>query len=313
MADRNPLFILFGNGPFQNHGCEAILRSTIDILTEEFGPCRFTNSLLYWREVDYVDDLGTEVIHQVPAPEKKRKKRRQFLPSWFKKPFRRYIPYLPSWLKKPFRRQAPQHPRELFETYLPESVAALAVGGDNYSLDYYGVAKRCFQANTAVLRHKKPLVLWGVSVGPFSKDPEFEKYASQELKKVSLICARESETVDYLASIGVKENVCLVADPAFLLKPSPIDNNALELKMIRQPCIGLNFSPLMSRYWNQDGSWEDCVYECINEMLKKFDLPIILIPHVVWSYSDDHRFMQTIVERLNVSKDRLLLIGRDYN
>jgi glycosyltransferase involved in cell wall biosynthesis len=76
---------------------------------------------------------------------------------------------------------------------------------------------------------------------------------------------------------------------------------------------GLNFSPLMSRYWNQDGSWEDCVYECINEMLKKFDLPIILIPHVVWSYSDDHRFMQTIVERLNVSKDRLLLIGRDYN
>lgn len=311
MKTQDPLFILFGNGPFLNHGCEAILRSTIDILTEEFGPCRFTNSLFYWRELGFVDNLGAEVVHQVPVPPKQQsqppaKQVRKYSPKWFK---RKLAPYLTSRYSKYML----PRPAELFESHLPEAIAAIAVGGDNYSLDYHGVARRCFQANAEVLKYNKPLVLWGASIGPFTKDRDFEKFASRELKKVSLVCARESKTVEYLQSIGVSKNVRQVADPAFVLKTSPIENDSPELQMIRRPCIGMNFSPLMARYWNQTKPWEDCVYECIIEMLNTFDLPIILVPHVICPTNDDHHFMQTVVERLNVPQRRLILIGREYD
>ena len=200
----------------------------------------------------------------------------------------------------------------MFQPHLSESMATLALGGDNYSLDYGGTV-RYFQANNAVLDNNKPLVLWGASVGPFSKNQKFERYAAKELKKVSLICARESETIHYLASIGVADNVRPVADPAFVLEPSAIENVPPELEVIRRPCIGMNFSPLMARYWSGSRSWEECAAECIKQILKRFDLPVVLIPHVVYPNNDDHLLMQKIINHLDISKERLTLIDRNYN
>ena len=61
MNQRERLFILQGNGPMRNRGCEAILRSTVSILREEFGPSRFINVPGY--EVDYEK-------YEEPDPEK---------------------------------------------------------------------------------------------------------------------------------------------------------------------------------------------------------------------------------------------------
>jgi len=294
MLSQNPLFIFFGNGPFENRGCDAILQSTIEILKKEFGSCRFINSLSFPSEISYTDTLGPEVVNLVP--EAKQKIRR-----W---------PH--EWLEHQFRKRILRRPKESFEPYLSEAKAALALGGDNYSLDY-GSVKRYFQANSTVLSSKIPLILWGASVGPFSRNPEIEKYAAKELKKVSLICARESETVNYLASLGIEDNVRQVADPAFTLRSTAIENLPPELKIIEQPCIGMNFSPLMKRYWNRNQSWENFVITCIKKTLKKFDLPIILIPHVVWTGQDDHLFMKRLAESLDTSKNKVLLVDRSYN
>lgn len=296
MIQKNPLFILFGNGPLQNRGCEAILRSTIDLLQDEFGPCRFVNSLPYPNTFDNTVNLPAEVIHQVPEPAKKEDLRR-FRLSWFKHQFKkRFCP----------------PPKELFEGYLDEAAAMLCLGGDNFTLDY-GYPERYFMANRAVFRHGKPVVIWGASVGPFSERRRFERYAIRELKKVSLICAREPETVRYLAGIGIEDNVRQITDPAFALKPVPVTDDSTLLKMTEQPCIGANFSPMMARYCTQGQCWKDCVCECIQMLLEQQDLPIVLIPHVFLPDNNDYDFMRTIVQKLDVPKDRLYLVGPEYN
>ena len=76
-------------------------------------------------------------------------------------------------------------------------------------------------------------------------------------RKVNLICARETATIEYLASIGVKRNVMLTADPSFILQPSVCVLPDKIEKILQEGCIGLNLSPLISNYVMIDGSKPD--------------------------------------------------------
>ena len=84
--------------------------------------------------------------------------------------------------------------------------AVLCVGGDNYSLDY-GIPKTYVALDNYVNSKNKPIILWGASVGPFSKMPDYEEFMVKHLKKITGIFARESATIAYLSGKGIKENV----------------------------------------------------------------------------------------------------------
>lgn len=288
---KKPLFILQGNSSILNRGCEAILRSTIGILTKEFGPCHFINSPPRYFERKELGDLGPNVVHVIPS------KRRRWSKDWFVCQIRRRI----------FRTT-----REVFEPFLSGAVATLAIGGDNYSLDY-GNPWSYFVANRATLRHGKPLVIWGASIGPFDKNPKFEKFAARELSKVTLICARESETVSYLKNLGVSDNVRLVADPAFTLEPREVNLDKPELGIIKNPCIGINLSPLIGRYWEGTQSWLECASKNIKSILEEIDMPILFVPHVLQPGNNDYEFMKQIMVRLRPYSDKMAILGPEYN
>lgn len=290
MSRPERVFILQGNGPPSNRGCEAILRATLDLLRESFGPCRFINSPHWPDRPQAYGDLGPDVIH---AGRQRRRLGRGLLLTC-------------ASLLRLYRRP------EKFAPYLPLATATLALGGDNYTLDY-GPPLRFFLANEATLQHGKPLVLWGASVGPFSSDPAFERFAAGALRRVTLICARESETVRYLASIGVTDNVRPVADPAFLLTPEPIEPLPRGLEVIAGPCIGVNLSPLAGRYAPDRHRWLDRATECVRHILERTGLPVVLIPHVIQPFSNDLAFMRRIAARLRKHRDRLVLVGSAYN
>ena len=86
--------------------------------------------------------------------------------------------------------------------------------------------------------------MWGASVGPFTSKPKYEAYMKKHLKRITAIFAREDVTMDYLDSIGVNKKVYRVTDPAFLL---PIQQPK-DITSIPDNSIGINISPLMSRY-----------------------------------------------------------------
>ena len=198
---KKPCFILEGNGPSANRGCQAILRTTVDILQEEFGPCRLINAPAAVGDQEADAGKHIDILHLPPRP---------------------LVRWRPRWLGHKLKRKllgSPPRPSYRFTRYLNQADAVLALGGDNYSLDY-GRPERFFDTMRLTRDAGKPFVIWGASVGKFSADPEFERFAADQLKRVSLICARESESIRYLSSLGVEKNVAAVAAPAFLLEPT---------------------------------------------------------------------------------------------
>ncbi|MBE3119753.1 MAG: polysaccharide pyruvyl transferase family protein, partial [Candidatus Atribacteria bacterium] len=218
-----------------------------------------------------------------------------------------------AWLAYQVRRRVLRRPPTApFERMVDEAAATLSIGGDNYSLDY-GWPVSFFETNEIVLKRLKPLVLWGASVGPFTKDHEFEKCAAEQLKRVTLILARESETVAYLAALGVQENVRAVSDPAFVLEPEPVILPEPQQRILQTPCIGLNISPLLARFRQGGDSWQDRAAACVRALLESVDLPVLLIPHVVTEGSNnDFHFMKGIAENLASFRNRLFLVGPQY-
>jgi polysaccharide pyruvyl transferase WcaK-like protein len=198
-----------------------------------------------------------------------------------------------------------------FERFLPKATAFLAIGGDNFTLDY-GLPLQYFQAVEVALNSGKPVVLWGASIGPFDRSPDFAEYAARTLCKVHLICARESETLAYLRRIGVHRNIRLVADPAFVLDPAPAQLATKEEAALSRGCIGLNLSPLLARYWRK-GSWAVQARSCLAAIAREFDVPILLIPHVFEPGNNDHAFMQEILRDLDCPADQIILLRPGLN
>jgi polysaccharide pyruvyl transferase WcaK-like protein len=296
-----PVFLFDGNGPLLNRGCQAILRATVQMLREEFGPCRFINIQGSPWDLDGYPHRDSDVQHVLPQLA-----RRGGL-AWWKRQL------LARLLRRP--------QRSLLEQHLPQATAVLGLGGDNYTLDY-GQPHRFFRSIRTVIDHGKPFVIWGASVGPFTKDPQFETQAADVLRHVALICARERRTVQYLRSIGVEHNVRQVADPAFTLQPTPVELKGPEQIVLREPCVGLNLSPLLGRYTGTFEEWTDLAARLVRAVVTSVDLPVVLLPHVTQSprapaaerlYRDDHWFMGELMKRTGDFGGRLVLLRRHYD
>ncbi len=285
-------FLLVGNGPYVNHGCEAIVRGTVAVITRTLGPdCRFVNASFgdphlireqAERETDArVDSLCIDK------------------PSWHAN---RYV-------RKVTRRLRVTVPDRLtaMRSHLKFASAALEVGGDNYSLSYgLPVLMRYVKLDRYLWRHGLPVVLWGASVGPFSQDAETEILMADHLRRLSLILARETSTVSYLASIGVQENVRLVADPAFAMEPSKPAMTDELARMIDQRPIGLNISPLVAQYRSEtSGTWADFARHCIERLLEQDLGRILLVPHVMVAGHNDYEFLYRAASGLPGWGDRI--------
>lgn len=287
----SPLFVLHGNGPHLNRGCEAIALSTSRLLGEAFGGCRVVHapSVAAADRRRHPDRVGGDLVVPWVLHYK-------FTPGW-------YVHF-------PLRRLGLE--KEPLHRLLPGASAVLECGGDNLTFDY-GVPKRFFEAAQAVRRAGKPFVLWGASVGPFDSQPEFEKWAAGRLREMTLICARETLTQQYLASIGVSQNVVLVADPAFALEPEAVDLEAEGLSRLREPCVGLNLSPLMGRYAGGLAAWTERAAACVEALVRSLDMPVVLVPHVFTSGANDQLFLAGLCGRLGGLADRVVLLKREYS
>jgi colanic acid/amylovoran biosynthesis protein len=303
MADERLVFMFAGNGCYANKGCEAITRGTVNILERVFHSPRFISA--YFAQTG-CKDRETEIderISHIQFPNAER-----FNRNWFGYQLRKII--------DPKNYQ--YFPFSCIEKSLDVTSAVLMLGGDNYSLDY-GLPYEFFYLNSFVARHKKPVLLWGASIGPFSKNPEFESFAKRELKSITRIYVRETETQKYLKSIGVEDNVCLVSDPAYCLEPKSAMLKPEIEQTIRMGCIGLNLSPLIFRKYNENGS--DRVrraQEIIESLSKNIDCPIVLIPHVITHNNnilrDDYVFLKTVLQRTTFQKSKnIFLLDSHYN
>ncbi len=291
------LFILAGNGPYDNRGCEAIVRGTTEIIRLNFDKPKFISVSNFWNNDQLKEQIQDEsdrsIKHYRSFPVLKR-----FSSYWFLHTILRFS--FPKLRRKLIYRS--------MLTVLKDARAVLSIGGDNYSFDN-GKPVLFTMLDDLVLAYKKPLIIWGASVGPFDKNPNYERYIVQHLKKVTGIFVRESMTLEYLNSKNIKDNVFLVADPAFLLRPI----EPVWVPKIDDGAIGINLSPLMSKYLT-DGhhqKWVILAAQIVREIYKRTNRKIYLIPHVTSPNSNDYSFLAEVLSLLEGVD--VVLIGDRYN
>ena len=297
-----------GNGSYSNRGCEAIVRGTTNLFYEELGDCRFISSYF---QVDGCNDQKLEIDHSIihqPFPIQKR--------------------FSPRWIEGKIKEKFFSEPAALsgVKTTLAKSLLnadlALMLGGDNYTLDYHR-PDVYFRINQEVIKRGIPCVLWGASIGPFSALPEYEAWAVKELKKVNLICVRETISQGYLDNLGIQKNVLLMVDPSFYMSTEEIPLSDDVEKFLCQDCIGINLSPLIATTSRTTGNWQEdyekwliVATEWIERISGQCQLPILLIPHVTSETSDmkrdDRIFLSKIEQKLG-RKDQILLLKEDLN
>jgi len=291
-------FILAGNGSYKNRGCEAIFRGTEKILNTYFDNPKLTNINFY---------SSTEQFLEESAKENKKNVLYKKTYTFSHKKIDRILNRILM-----MSLDSPARARLIYNEILPDlekNCAVLAVGGDNYSLDY-GKPTIFVDLDNLVLLAGKPLIIWGASVGPFSKDKKFESFMQNHLKKITGIFARDSITLEYLNSIGVYENVYRVADPAFLLNPVEPSDEKFSNKKDLGDFIGVNLSPLMSKFMTEGDSkkWEIIAVEIIKKIAEKTKKPIYLIPHVTSAGKSDYKFMEGLLPLLKNMQNTVKLL-----
>lgn len=289
---RTPNFLLVGNHLYDNRGCEAIVRGTMTILRAEFGEdvvvdnACFGDPELCLRQADNESDAGIRRTYPLSLP-------RRFLTRCVHAVKYRSLLYLPRPLASLMR---PPRSYKAVGRSLETARAALEIGGDNYTLNYC-VPAAFVELDRYIQSKNVPVVLWGASVGPFDGRPRLAKRMFDHLRTLSAILVRETLTQEYLDANGVGENVHLVADPAFVMRPQEPPSSRLPVG-ITPSAIGLNLSPLFGRYVcpGDSSKWLSMCTELVVELIRRTGRQVVLIPHCIapYTYWNDAAFLKSV-------------------
>ena len=164
MINQNTNIILAGNSSYLNRGCEAITRGTVEILKHYYKEPKIIAASFFDNYRDYKMQLANETDDSIKHIMLKKhltqgniKNIYRILESYYYTGNLRYYSY------------------EYLNKFLKNTKVVLAVGGDVYSLDY-GIPKPYTDLNEYFLSKRKPVILWGASVGPFTSKPKYEAY-----------------------------------------------------------------------------------------------------------------------------------------
>ena len=275
--------LLYAHGGSKNHGCEAIVRSTRLLL----GDNNQITLLSYVPDEDKYYKLD-DIVNICGEVNSINKKTFEFLVSYFEqKLFKNY-----------HHMDALQH-KDAINKLDNDYDYAFFIGGDNYC---YSDVKNYSYINKYIRKKAKRTVLWGCSVEPEILN---DKCIRNDIQKFSLIVARESISYDALSKIN--KNTHLLPDPAFFL---PIEKIDLPLQMTNSETIGINISPLIFKYGNEDLILQSFL-NLIKYILNNSSDNIALIPHVVWDHNDDYNVIKRLYEMIG-NDDRVMIIG-DHN
>lgn len=283
-------FLLVGHGGCYNRGCEAIVRTTLLLLQSEFRSSKIAIAS-YDHNNDRIMKLGDNV-EVIPALSKDLWRR--FSKDWFTRKFF-------SLFGKDIIWELEHLP---ILKYLKYADVVLSIGGDNYTNDYNGLSS-FLKLNATVKKFKKKLIIRGASIGPFDENSDMEDVINN-LELADLITVRESRSFNYLRSLGMANNIRLVADPAFLLDPEKDFLPNRSFFETDSPILGFNISPILLRFSNgytNEYLLKECykfLYKVINEM--KFI--VFLIPHVTQDIgiNNDYNFMEPLYNELAHTK-----------
>lgn len=246
-------FLLAGHSGSANRGCEAIIKSTADLLKRDNS-----SIILSTHDSEWDNKLGVTEFNKVVP---------------YKKSNKYDICYdvfsLIDRVRKSADLRQAYFQRDIMK-YAKNSDIVLQVGGDTYC---YGEPPGHIFMNKYAKKHGIKSVLWACSIGQENLTQSIIK----DLMNYSLICPREKLTYELMQSIGIPKNrLLLMSDPAFTLemKEYPLPEN---FKVGNT--VGINISPICI---NNENILR-MVTTTVRWILQNTDFSVALIPHVFLS------------------------------
>lgn len=279
--------LLYPHGGSGNHGCEAIVRSTLKAMSET-GPSA-CETILSSSRPDEDAKFGLDRLCRIILQNR---------------PIARFSAgYVGAAIRKHFFRDGDAYDKlsyhEFFDLAGRDSVA-LSIGGDNYC---YGKPRHLYFLNRCLRAKGTRTVLWGASIEPEAMDSEMVK----DLSGYDLIFARESVTYEALRGKGLSVISRYCPDPAFLLERA---DRELPEGFAEGKTVGINLSPLSFSYEKNSGATMEACLGLIRHIIDRTDFQIALIPHVRWSGNDDITPLKALHERFKRT-GRVVLIAEE--
>ncbi len=279
--------LLYGHGGSNNHGCEAIVRCSVDILAKVNANTPIvlaTHSVeedKYWGLSSIVQDY---IIQKSSRKHSIKHKKDAFF-------------------KKIGHKGTLKNMNREVINYVDHKTVAFSIGGDNYC---YGFPRNWIYLNQESKDKGAKTIFWGCSV-----EPELFKYREivEDMHRYDLITPRESITYEALISAGVIKNTHLFPDPAFILKSIELP---LTDTFVPSNTVGINVSPLIMGLEKGKNITRKNYGRLIEHVLETTDMHIALIPHVTWEDNNDLEPLTILFNQFKKS-GRVTLIGDQYN
>ncbi|MCR5043471.1 MAG: polysaccharide pyruvyl transferase family protein [Bacteroidaceae bacterium] len=274
-------YVMCPHGGSGNHGCEAIVRSTVKLVGNE--------TTLFTNKMEEDCKVGLQDLCKLDVAEKS-------ISSGS-------LSHLFAIFRNKVLTRTDAFDRLVFQHIVESAKNAdyvLGIGGDNYC---YNTPEFIYLVNRMVDEAKIKRILWGASVEPNAIDERMIR----DLRGYHKIWARESLTYEALLAKGLTQTF-LLPDPAFVLdrKDLPLPNGFVEGNT-----VGINVSPMIIGYEKNQGMALQNYVNLLKYIIEGTDMQVALIPHVVWSHNDDRK---PLTQLYDMFKDtgRVVII-KDHN
>ena len=186
----------------------------------------------------------------------------------------------------------------------PNVDLCVSIGGDNYcyndKIDYLTTFHRHYKKQGATLVH------WGSSF----ESSCISTALIRDLSTFDLIMVRETLSYKALQEKGIKANIKVVPDPAFIMtsqKPKDYSSTWENL-------VGINISPLVRQYSSDSHILFDNVIELIDHITVQEGRKVLLVPHVSDKKTGegDYSVMQEVLNHVK-RKDLCIPVGFTYS
>jgi colanic acid/amylovoran biosynthesis protein len=273
--------LLVGHSGSFNKGCEALVRSTVDIVQRHLHPEGI--SLMSDDPQSDIKAIAHDLPH-IPINNALPKVGGKFSPSWI-------LERVESRIIRRIKSGLPSYATWRNRRFYQNIDVVISIGGDTFSDDYEGPSAYFGELDLA-RRNGAFTMIWAASIGPFKR---LESHWVNLLKQVDLITVREKKTQQYLQSLGVQDNLKLVADPAFLLEKYPEGTPSLPPEKI---IVGLGMSAIVAEYGSDHNFYLDAFTQFVQTLSKEDKYHFILIPHVVSPDNNDLIVCEALANKL---------------
>lgn len=167
-----------------------------------------------------------------------------------------------------------------------------------------------------------PVLVYAISAGPL-KDPNTQKAVQSCLSQAAAVTVRERRAQQLLEEIGVRREIVVTADPALLLQPDPLPEDALQREGLegRERLIGVSVrEPGKAAPDLDEARYHMLLANAADYLVDRFDADLVFVPmeravldpqhsHAVVAQMM-HAQRATVLKGEYTSRQMLSLVGR---